>query len=123
MAKYTVSIIRDFSSAHALRGYKGRCEKLHGHNWKVKVSLSSRKLNRLGMVEDFTLMKRKLDGILDRLDHRYINETPPFTKMNPTAENLAFYILGEFKAAVSGPVKVESVEVWESDTSSAKAGS
>jgi len=90
--KYRVSVVRGFSAAHALRGYKGKCEKLHGHNWKIKASLTAAKLDKTGMAMDFTDIKSALDGVLAKLDHSYLNETSPFDKINPTAENIAEYI-------------------------------
>ena len=117
--KYKVSVIRGFSAAHALRGYKGKCEKLHGHNWKVRVALVSNKLDRTGMTMDFTDIKSLLDDVLSGLDHGYLNETPPFDKLNPTAENIAAYILNRLSKKLPKGVKITEVEVWESDTSSA----
>ena len=117
--KYKVSVIRGFSAAHALRGYKGKCEKLHGHNWKVRVALVSNKLDRTGMAMDFTDIKSLLDDVLSGLDHGYLNETPPFDKLNPTAENIAAYILNRLSKKLPKGVKTTEVEVWESDTSSA----
>ncbi len=125
--RYAVSIVRTFSAAHALRGYRGRCERLHGHNWKVRVSLSGKRLNDIGMVMDFGEIKALLDRVVSALDHRYINEVPPFDTVNPTAENIAGYICRmmskELKSARRRPpVAVAAVEVWESETSSATVG-
>jgi 6-pyruvoyltetrahydropterin/6-carboxytetrahydropterin synthase len=116
---YTTSVTMNFSSAHALRGYKGRCENLHGHNWKVRAALSGRKLDKIGMLVDFTDIKGCLGKILGRLDHRYLNEVPPFDTVNPTAENIAAHIFSEMKAYLPKGVKIAAVEVWESETSSA----
>ncbi len=117
--KYKVSVIRGFSAAHALRGYKGKCEKLHGHNWKIKASLVSNKLDKTGMAMDFTDIKDLLDMVIAKLDHSYLNETPPFNKTNPTAENIAEYIFRQLSKQLPKGVKTFEVEVWESDTSSA----
>lgn len=116
---YTVCVTRTFSAAHALRGYQGRCERLHGHNWKIRVALSSKKLDRIGMVVDFTEIRSQLDGVLASLDHRFLNEVPPFTKVNPTAENIAAHIFNQMKKIMPKGVNVAEVEVWESETSSA----
>lgn len=116
---YKVSVTRTFSAAHALRGYQGRCERLHGHNWKIRVALASKKLDRIGMVVDFTEMRSQLDGVLACLDHRFLNEVPPFDKVNPTAENIAAHIFNRMKKLMPKGVTVAEVEVWESDTSSA----
>ena len=119
--KYEVSVVGKFSSAHALREYRGRCENLHGHNWNVKVSFIGTKLNKIGILVDFKDIKKYLDGILNALDHKYLNETTPFDKINPTAENIASYIFKELKNAFkTGGVKIKEVEVWESDSTSAK---
>lgn len=115
---YTVSVERNFSAAHALREYRGRCERLHGHNWKVRIAFSGRKLNKIGMLVDFTELKAVLDDILAVVDHRYLNEVPPFDKINPTAENIAAYIFSRLQKRIPS-VKVAEVQVWESETSSA----
>lgn len=116
---YKVSVIRTFSSAHALRGYKGRCEHLHGHNWKIRAALAGTKLDDTGMIADFTDIRAKLDDIIKALDHKYLNEVAPFDTINPTAENIAAFIYKQLQASYSGAVKVAEVEVWESEGSSA----
>ena len=89
---YSIKVEAYFSSAHNLRGYKGKCESLHGHNWKVEVTASSKSLDKIGMVLDFTFLKAKLSKILERLDHKYLNKIAYFRKVNPTSENIAKYI-------------------------------
>jgi len=116
---YRVSVTRGFSAAHALRGYKGKCERLHGHNWKVKVSLTAAKLDKTGMAMDFTDIRALLESVLSKLDHVYLNETRPFDKINPTAENIAAYILSGFSKKLPKGLRASEVEVWESETSSA----
>jgi 6-pyruvoyltetrahydropterin/6-carboxytetrahydropterin synthase len=120
---YEISVEKSFSSAHALRGYKGKCENLHGHNWKIKVFVKGKKLNELGMLVDFTDIKDILSQVLHELDHKNLNEVKPFDKINPSAENLAAWIF-EKMAAVIKKVKyknisVSKVTVWESETSCA----
>ena len=117
--KYKLSVTRGFASAHCLREYKGRCENLHGHNWKVKASFCGTELDKTGMLIDFTSIKAELDKIMAGLDHKFLNDTPPFDKINPTAENIAAFILGELRKAETETAKVCEVEVWESETSSA----
>jgi len=117
--KYKLSVTRGFASAHCLREYKGRCENLHGHNWKVKVSFCGTELDKTGMLMDFTNIKAELDKIMARLDHKFLNDTPPFDKINPTAENIAAFVLGELRKAETETAKVCEVEVWESETASA----
>ena len=117
---YEVVIISDFSAAHHLRGYKGKCEELHGHNWKVEVLLASAGTDKIGMVEDFAVIKEKLKGVLSLLDHKYLNVLSYFKKANPTSENLAKLIYANMKERTkSGPAKVISVRVWETENSSA----
>ena len=86
---YELVVHKTFAAAHNLRGYEGECEKLHGHNWKVEVTLKSEKLNGLGMVMDFKIVKKTLEGILSRFDHSYLNELEEFNQENPTTENVS----------------------------------
>ncbi len=109
-----------FSAAHRLREYKGKCEELHGHNWKVEVSVEGRSLNPTGMVLDFKELKDKLKNVLQKLDHRYLNEVAPFDKINPTSENVACYIYGELKKNLNDAgIKLSKVTVWEAEKSGA----
>ncbi len=118
---YELTIRGHFSSAHALRGYKGKCENMHGHTFRTAVVIRSDKLNDIGIVYDFTELKKHLNGILDELDHHVLNDLPYFETVNPSSENLAVYIYDRMKAALAGDdVEVVSAEVWESDSSSAK---
>lgn len=116
---YELTIIANFSSAHCIRGYEGACENLHGHNWKVEVTVRSKVLDRLGMVMDFKAIKARTREVVDRLDHRYLNEVPPFDAVNATAENIARFIFTELASSISGDVRVAKVRVWESDTAAA----
>ncbi len=109
---YKIKIEGDFSSAHNLRGYKGKCEALHGHNWKVEIAVTSSKLDKIGMVIDFKFLKEKLYNLLDKLDHNYLNNIDYFKKINPTSENIAKYIYDNLKSKVPN---LYSVTVWESD--------
>ncbi|MDR1695086.1 MAG: 6-carboxytetrahydropterin synthase QueD [Endomicrobium sp.] len=119
--QYKLSVTKGFASAHCLREYKGKCENIHGHNWKIRASFCGSELDKTGMLMDFTDIKEHLDKIMAYLDHKFLNETPPFDKINPTAENIAAYILTELKKYETATAKVCEVEVWESETSSAKA--
>ncbi|MDP2689615.1 MAG: 6-carboxytetrahydropterin synthase QueD [Deltaproteobacteria bacterium] len=117
---YELTIKSTFSSAHNLRGYEGACENLHGHNWKVEVSVRAEALDPIGMVMDFKKLKAEARKTLSKLDHRYLNEVPPFDSENATAENLARFIFTEISGALnSGAVRVSKVVVWESDDASA----
>ena len=121
---YELTIDTHFSSAHNLREYGGACERLHGHNWRVRVTVEAGKLDRLGMVLDFKVLKEKTEKVVERLDHNYLNEVPPFDKengKNPTAENLAEFIFGELKKALDdGNVRLKRVKVWESEKAAAE---
>ena len=115
---YEITIETHFSSAHRLRQYNGECERLHGHNWDVKVSIASEELNDLGMVMDFRELKGTTETLIDRFDHQYLNEVPPFTEINPTTENIARYIFDELSETIDTCLtKVSKVTVWESPTS------
>lgn len=116
---YKLSVTDWFSSAHFLRQYKGKCENLHGHNWKVRVCVSGNKLDKTGMLLDFTDMKKHLKQVISYLDHKLLNEIEPFDKINPTAENIAAFIFEKMKVAETENAKIYEVEVWESRTSSA----
>jgi 6-pyruvoyltetrahydropterin/6-carboxytetrahydropterin synthase len=114
---YEVTIETHFSSAHRLRQYNGECERLHGHNWNVTVSIASEELDELGMVIDFRDLKAKTNQLMDKFDHRYLNEVPPFTEINPTTENIAKFIFDELSKGVNtDSTRVSKVTVWESPT-------
>ncbi len=115
---FTIKITSQFNSAHNLRGYKGKCEELHGHNWKVEVRASSKELDNLGMVIDFKELKSLLMEILDGLDHKYLNNIEYFKNVNPTSENIAKFVYDKIVVAKPG-VNILDVTVWETDTSSA----
>ena len=119
---YLVKVEEAFEAAHNLRGYDGKCANLHGHNWIIEVEVAGEKLNELGILVDFKDVKRELKKILDEYDHRYLNEIPPFDKINPTAENLAKYIYDEFKTSdiFNDNSKLAAVTVFESPKSSVR---
>ena len=117
---YEIVVYTYFSAAHNLRGYRGKCEELHGHNWKVSVKVGAEKLDQLGMVIDFKELKKTLNKVIQKLDHKYLNDVPPFDSINPSSENIAYYIFQELKKAInSGRIKVIKVSVWESEDSTA----
>jgi 6-pyruvoyltetrahydropterin/6-carboxytetrahydropterin synthase len=113
---YSIKVEGNFSSAHNLRGYKGKCEDLHGHNWKVEVLVASAKLDKIGMVMDFKFVKKSLADILERLDHKYLNKLDYFKRVNPTSENIARYIFDKLRSRLPQMV---SVTVWENPASRA----
>ena len=120
---YEATIETHFSAAHRLRHYNGECERLHGHNWDVRVSIASEKLNDLGMVIDFRELKDKTSKLMDKFDHQYLNEVPPFTELNPTTENIARYIFDELSKDINtNSTRVSKITVWESPTCCASYG-
>jgi len=117
---YQITIETHFSSAHRLRGYNGECERLHGHNWKVKIFVASEVLNNLGMIMDFRDIKSQTKVLVDRLDHQYLNDIAPFTEINPTTENIAKYMFDELSKTINtNQLRISMVEIWESPTCSA----
>jgi 6-pyruvoyltetrahydropterin/6-carboxytetrahydropterin synthase len=114
-------LIQDwFSAAHNLRGYEGKCEKLHGHNWRVDVRLEGDRLDNQGMVLDFKEGKRILSEALEPFDHAYLNEVPPFDGLNPSSENLARVIAEAVAKRLPEGVRVAGVTTWESDRCAAR---
>lgn len=113
---FEIEVFSSFSAAHKLRGYKGKCENIHGHNWKVGVTLSSDKLNKIGIVVDFKDVKKRLKDVLKELDHKNLNTLSYFRRVNPTSENLARFIYDELKIK---RLPVSSVSVWETEDSKA----
>jgi len=110
---YEVKVISEFCGAHNLRHYKGKCEDLHGHNWKVEVSVAGDKLDELGMIVDFRELKVELKKVLEILDHKLLNDLDFFKKINPTSENIAKYIYDKLG------LKPAKITVWETETSAA----
>jgi len=119
---FQVSVDESFSAGHALRGYKGKCENPHGHNYKVRITVEGPNLDSIGLLYDFTHLKRVMREIIGGVDHIYLNDKPPFDTLNPSAENLAKYFFDEttrqMSAAPEG-ARIASVTVWETDVSSA----
>lgn len=117
---FEITVEEYFSAAHRLRGYRGKCEELHGHNWKVQINIKGEKVDKLGMLFDFKEVKVQLQDVLQKLDHHYLNEVPPFDRLNPTSENLARFIFEELRENLVSPqFKLAKVTVWETETASA----
>src|SRR4030042_408753 len=111
---YEISVEKTFEAAHYLRGYKGKCENMHGHRYTVVVKVRADKLNDIGLAYDFTDLKAHLGEILERYDHTCLNDVKPFDKINPSAENLAATIYQKLKKKLSSDgVKLVSVAAWE----------
>ena len=112
---YEIFVERHFDAAHALRGYKGKCEALHGHRFKVVAKVRATQLDDIGLAYDFAGLKRYLDDILSSFDHTCLNDVPTFHEINPSSENIAVTIYEELNSKLADePVTLSSVEVWES---------
>jgi 6-pyruvoyltetrahydropterin/6-carboxytetrahydropterin synthase len=120
---FQVSVEETFSAGHALRGYRGKCENVHGHNYRVRVTLAGPQLDSIGLLCDFTELKRVLRDIIGGLDHQFINDLEPFRTVNPSAENMAKYFYDEVTRHLAGlpaGARVTDTIVWETDTASAQ---
>ncbi len=118
---YELKIITRFAAAHQLKMVAKKCENLHGHNWKIEVCLAGEALNSAGVLMDFGQLKEILSEIIERLDHKFLNELEHFNdSFPPSSENIAYYIANELKASINDPlVKVSSVTAWESENACA----
>ncbi len=117
---YELKVITQFAAAHKLRDFKGKCERLHGHNWRIEVILTGEKLNNAGLLIDFKEVKEATDGILEKLDHSFLNELPKFRDQNPSSENIAAYLFERLSSRLNNnQIKVAKVIAWESDFASA----
>ena len=112
---FTAKVIDSFSAAHSLRGYRGDCERLHGHNYRVEVSVSSETLDSMGIVMDFRELKLLVKNALAALDHQYLNDLDAFSRINPSAENIARHIFMSLAPSISEPLVLREVVVWEND--------
>ena len=122
---FEVTVEQTFAAGHSLREYKGKCENIHGHNYRVRVTVEGERLNGIGLLVDFVDLKRAVRKVIDRLDHQFINDLEPFTTVNPSAENLAKYFYDEVAASLhldaskfnEHPVRISQIKIWETDTS------
>jgi len=113
---YHLTIHSHFAAAHNLINYQGDCENLHGHNWKVEVTVSARELDKAGLGIDFKILKRETKSVLDLLDHKYLNQINPFVDSSPSSENIARFLFEELGRRLnSDNVKICKVNVWESE--------
>ena len=112
---YQVSVEQHFDASHFLRGYRGKCEALHGHRFRAVVKVKTSAVDDIGLAYDFTELKQHLADILSRFDHTCLNDVPPFNNINPSSENIASTIYNELEPKLAGaPVSISCVEVWES---------
>lgn len=117
---YELMVEERFASAHQLRGYKGKCENMHGHNFKVQVFVSADSLNQIDLAIDFHDLQAMVRETISSLDHAFLNEVFPFTEINPSSENIAKWVYDSIKKKVNKDnIAVSAVSVWESDTASA----
>ena len=105
----------DFGAAHFLRQYRGKCERLHGHNWKLDIYFSADRLNADSMIIDFVEAKAVIRQAIEKYDHYHLNEVPPFDQLNPTSENIARVLCEEIQALLPQGVRVTRLTAWESD--------
>ncbi len=112
---FEISVVGHFSSAHFLRGYRGKCENLHGHNWKVEAVFCGRKLNTIGILLDFVAAREMVRDVIAGLDHVNLNEIGFFKTHNPSSENIAFYIYRNLKKRVKKfkQASIARVKIWE----------
>jgi len=118
---FEVTVQQTFAAGHALRNYRGKCENVHGHNYRIEVKVQGEQLDSIGLLVDFVELKRVMKGVIDYLDHQFINDLHPFDKVNPSAENIAKFFHDRISEGLEtdNPVTVAEVKVWETDTSSA----
>lgn len=117
---FELSVQSSFAAAHRLRNYQGKCEALHGHNWKVVITVQAETLNDIGLAIDFQELKTILNRALQPLDHACLNDIPPFTELNPSSENIARFLFGLIGSELHQmPVTLKKVSVWESENSGA----
>ncbi len=119
---YEVSVDESFAAGHYLRGYKGKCENQHGHNYRVRITMAGQELDATGLLYDFVHLKRVIQDVICSLDHKNLNDFAPFDTLNPSAENIARYIYDETSRqmrATPGGAAVASITVWETDTAAA----
>ncbi len=117
---YEVTVLSHFSGAHRLRYLHGKCEELHGHNWKIEVTWGSNRLGKDGTVIDFKILKDKVEKVLKTIDHSYLNDLPFFSKKEPSSENIAHYVFDQVKKEMKRRQGLlRRVTAWESETACA----
>ena len=117
---YEISVDYTFAAGHALRNYRGKCENVHGHNYKLRVTVEGAELDSTGLLMDFIDVRAAIRALVERLDHQFLNDLPPFDKLNPSAENIARYFSDALEPQVREQgLRVRAVTVWETDATSA----
>ncbi len=117
---YSLKIITSFAAAHNLINYDGDCENLHGHNWKVEVTVRAKELDKSGLGIDFKILKARTKELLATLDHKYLNDIEPFVVQSPSSENISRYLFEQLEQVLNNDnVTVDNVNVWESENACA----
>jgi 6-pyruvoyltetrahydropterin/6-carboxytetrahydropterin synthase len=117
---YELKVISHLAAAHQLKETGGKCEKLHGHNWKIEVYVSGPQLDQNGLLIDFQLVKNAVEKVMAGLDHEFLNELAVFKNLNPSSENIARIIYEQVGPVInSDRVRITKVTAWESDTACA----
>lgn len=112
---YQITYETHFSASHRIRDYQGKCKDMHGHNWKIKVEVRTEHKNEIGLSMDFKDLKAVVNPVIDRFDHKYLNELDFLKGINPTAENIAEYMYYEIKSKLPKKVEMSKITVWETD--------
>ena len=117
---FEIKVLSHFAAAHKLQMVAKKCENLHGHNWKIESCVVGEKLNEAGVLMDFGELKKYIAKIMERLDHKYLNDLNLFNDNIPSSENVARYIAEELQKYLEGTsAKVSRIKVWESENSCA----
>ncbi len=116
---FEVSVEETFAAGHSLRNYRGKCENVHGHNYRVQITVEGEDLNSIGLLVDFADVKRAVRAVVARLDHQFINDISPFDTVNPSAENMARYFYDEISKSLPPGPRIREVKIWETDITSA----
>ena len=119
---FEIFVEETFAAGHALRGYKGKCENPHGHNYRVRITLQGPKLDSTGLLYDFVHLKQVIHTVMEGVDHKFLNDQAPFDKLNPSAENIAKYFYEELSRQISSSpngAAITRVDIWETDTTRA----
>ncbi len=118
---FEVTVEQTFAAGHALRNYHGKCEDVHGHNYRVRVTVEGAELDYTGLLVDFLEVNSLITGAVGYLDQRFINALPLFDELNPSAENIAKYFYDKIHVGLKNevPIRISAIQVWETDTSSA----
>lgn len=113
---FELSVESHFSSAHHLLNYEGKCENLHGHNWKVEITVAGEVLDKSGMLVDFKILKSELVEVLEKLDHKDLNTIEDLKGISPSSENIAKYIFYKLNETLP---QLKQVAVWETERAKA----